>query len=420
MAKTMPWGETIKVDVDAGFIVNAFTFGTSQFGGVDVLTGLTEFRDVTEYVTSVSISRGRSDQLSTFSPGVCTVVIDDRASGRQFDPANTASPLFEGDLGIAPRRFMRVYGGSAGTEPLWYGRINDLDIDYEQPDISIATISGVDDLADFGKTSLIAFIPTQTSPAGRINEILNRTEVAYSTATRSISTATTAVLGTVAYADNDNVKSALDNVAIAEDGRFFVSKDPTIGVVFQPRITFTTQPAVEFFSDLSGTAIPYQSLITGYGAETLINRAQVTLDSGGTAQTATDGTSISLYGVSTYALSGVPLANAAQASALAANIVDKYKDPISRFSEISVLFNGLTVDKQQSLAELEIGDPIEVSKTFTTGSPSTVIQEVYVERIQHQITPQIHRVILGLGQAQLVTNFILDSSELDDTEFVLG
>jgi len=411
MPKAMPWGETLKVELDVGFITDAFTLDTSTLNGTDVLDGSTEFVDITEWVNSVGISRGRTDQFSTFPPGTCGLVINDSESGRSFDPANTASPYYEGDLGIAPRRFMRIYGGSAGTEPLWAGRVQDLDIEYQKPNISIARITGVDDLADFGKTNLLAFTPIQTRPDLRVAEILDRPEVAYSTATRSLSTACVSTLGTVAYSDNTNVKAAIDAVAQAEDGRFFMSKDPDIGVVLQPRIQFSFDTPTVFFSD-AGTAIPYQELTTRYGAETLINRAQIGVQ-GAAISTATDQDSIDQYGVSTYALNDLPLADAAQGLTLAQNIVTKYATPISRFEEIIVLCNGLTEADREAVVALEIGDIIQVTRTFTTGSPLTVTQDVFVESIRHEITPSQHRITIGLGQAQLLTAFLLDSSELD-------
>jgi hypothetical protein len=414
MPKVMPWGETLKVELDVGFITDAFTLDSSTLDGTDVLDGSTEFVDITEWVNSVGISRGRTDQFSTFPPGTCGLVINDSQSGRSFDPANTASPYYEGDLGIAPRRFMRIYGGSAGTEPLWAGRVQDLDIEYQKPNISIARITGVDDLADFGKTNLLAFTPTQTRPDLRVAEILDRPEVAYSTATRSLSTACVATLGTVAYSDNTNVKAAIDAVAQAEDGRFFMSKDPDIGVVLQPRIQFSFDTPTVFFSD-AGTAIPYQELTTRYGAETLINRAQIGVQ-GASISTATDQDSIDQYGVSTYALNDLPLADAAQGLTLAQNIITKYAIPVSRFEEIIVLCNGLTEADREAVVALEIGDIIQVTRTFTTGSPLTVTQEVFVESIRHEITPSQHRITIGLGQAQLLTAFILDSSELDGVD----
>jgi hypothetical protein len=416
MAKVMPWGETLKVLLDAGFITDAFTLDSSTLDGGDVLDGSTQFVDVTEYVLSVGVTRGRTDQLrSQFQPGVCQIVLDDRASGRSFDPANTASPYYEGDLGIAPRRFMQVYAGTAGDEPLFVGRVQDLDITYEQPDLSTCTIIGVDDLSSFAKTTLLAFTPPQELTSVRVARILDRPEVAYSTATRNISTGV-ATLGTFAYDDGDSVAGALQQVAEAEDGRFFIARDGD--ATFQPRIAFTFSTAIATFSD-GGTAIPYQTLETLYGAETLYNSATITTQ-GNAVGTATDSGSVSEYGINNYSLNDLPLADANQAATLAQNIVAKYKDPVSRFVQIGVTMNGLTPAQIEAIDSFEIGDVISVVKNFTTGSPTSISQDVFIERIAHQITPGIHQVTLGLGQAQILTQFILDTDELDDDTVGLG
>ena len=416
MAKVMPWGETLKVLLDAGFVQDAFTLDSSTLNGGDTLDGSTDFVDVTEYVLSVGITRGRTDQLrSQFQPGVCQIVLDDRASGRAFDPANTASPYYQGDLGIAPRRFVQVYAGPAGDEPLFVGRVQDLDIEYEQPDLSTCTIVGVDDLSSFAKTTLLAFTPPQELTSARVTRILDRPEVAYSTATRSISTGV-ATLGTFAYADGDSVAAALQQVAESEDGRFFIARNGN--ATFQPRISFSFSTAIATFSD-GGTAIPYQSLDVLYGAETLYNSATVTTK-GNALGTAAGTASISEYGISNYSLNDLPLVDATEAATLAQNIVDKYAEPVSRFVQVGVTMNGLSPAQIEAIDSFEIGDVISVVKTFATGAPASISQDVFIERIAHQITPGLHQVTLGLGQAQLLTAFILDSSQLDDVNVGLG
>ena len=416
MAKVMPWGETLKVLLDAGFIANGFTLDFSSLDGVSVLDGNTDFVDVTEYVLSVGITRGRTDQLkSSFQPGVCQIVLDDRASGRAFDPANTASPYYEGDFGIAPRRFMQVYAGTAGDEPLFVGRVQDLDIEYAQPNLSLCTIVGVDDMSSFAKTTLLGFSPPQELTSARVTRILDRPEVAYSTATRNIATGV-ATLGTFAYADGDSVAAALQQIADSEDGRFFISRGGT--ATFQPRIQWTFGTAIALFSD-GGTAIPYQSLDVLYGAETLFNSATVTTKANAVG-TASDATSIGEYGVTNYSINDLPLVDAAAATTLATNLVNKYKDPVSRFVEIGVLMNGLSSSQIETVDSFEIGDILEVTKTFTTGSPASITQDVFIERITHQITPGIHQVTIGIGQAQLLTAFILDTDELNDVSVGLG
>ena len=417
MAKTAIWGQTYKVLLDTGLLQDAFTLDTSTLNGTDVLNGSTDFADVTEYVTNVSIRRGRTTQLDAMNIGQATIVLDDKASGRSFDPANTASTYFQGGYGIAPRRFVQIYGGSAGQEPLFVGRVQDLDIDYQQPNNSFAIVACVDDLSSLARTNLTAFNPSSQLTSARVSALLDRPEVAFSTATRSIATGV-ATVGTVAYEANDNVKGALDAVVLAEDGRFFIDRGGT--AVFQPRITFSFDNAGIQFSDTpAGTVIPYQELSVGYGAETLYNRVQVGVQ-GFAVSTAVDTTSTTEFGVSTLSLSDIPLNSQAAGDTLAANLLAKYKDPVVRFNEMSVILNGLNAANGQAVSVLDIGDLVEISKTYQTGSPGTVTKTMFVESLSHDITPGFHRIRLGLGQAQLITQFILDTSELDDTNVGLA
>ena len=416
MAKTAIWGQTYKVLLDTGLLQDSFILDSSQLNGTDVLDGSTNFADVTEYVQSVSIRRGRPDQLAPMPIGAATIILDDRASGRAFDPSNTASPYNQDTYGIAPMRYVEIYGGTAAQEPLFVGRVRDLDIDYQQPNISNAIVSCVDDLAQLGRTNLTGFNPSSELTSARINTILNRPEVAYSTATRSISTGV-ATVGTVAYDANDNVKNAIDNVVLAEDGRFFVSRGGT--ATFQPRIDFTFGTANITFTDTGTGGYAYQGLSVGYGAETLYNRIQVGVQ-GFSISTAVDSTSTSEFGVQTLSLNEIPLDSQAAGDTLASNLLDKYKNPVFRFNEMNVVLNGLTPAGAQAVSTLEIGDLIAITKTFTQGAPTTVTKTMYVEQITHNITPNTHTVTLGLGQAQLLTLFILDTSALDDVDVGLG
>jgi hypothetical protein len=81
--------------------------------------------------------------------------------------------------------------------------------------------------------------------------------------------------------------------------------------------------------------------------------------------------------------------------------------------------NGLTPAAGQAISSLEIGDLVSVTKTYTTGSPGTVTETMYVESIAHEINPATHRIRFSLGQAKLLQPFVLDQSELDDPEIGL-
>jgi hypothetical protein len=412
MAKAMKWGETVKVLLDVGFVTDAFTLDSSTLNGTDVLNGSTDFVDITEYVQSVNINRGRATQLDTFNSGTLSIVADDKASGRQFDPLNTDSTWYQGALGIAPRRQVQVYGGTAGTASMYSGYVYDLNIDYTEPQLSTATILGVDALAQLSQTTLTGFTPSAELTSDRVNTILNRNEVAWSTALRSISTGV-ATCGTVAYDDATNALAALQAVQFAEDGRLFADRFGNIN--FDSRVSTSFGTAVASLGGTAVGAIPIQSLSNIYGAETVVNRATVQI-SGGTVSSVANGTaSQTEYGIKTFSLTDIPLDTAAAGSALATNLVGRFSEPEVRFSEASVLVNMLTAAQQEQIAALEIGDILSVTRVFKSGVPLTVTQSVVVESIQHRLSPARHEVNIGFGKIDLITPFILNTSQLDDT-----
>jgi len=414
MAKTLKWGQEYSVLLDVGAVADAFILDASTLNGSDVLNGSTDFEDATEHVLAVAIQRGRNSQIDQFSPGTCRIVADDRASGRLFDPANTASAYYTGDFDLAPRRQVKIL---AGTAELFVGALTDLDITYELPNLSFASILAADGLYELSRTALTAFTPSSQLTSARVSAILDRPEVNFSTALRDISTGV-ATCGTVAYTDNTNTLTALQSVAIAEDGRLFVDRRGR--VTFDPRIDFTFSTAIASFGGTAATDIPILSIGVGYGQETLFNRVQVDVDGGTAAQVVSDATSQTQYGVQTLALSNVPLDTLAAGSALAQNLLDKYKDPIFRFDEITTSLNALGTAQYATVLALDVGDLISITKTYTTGLPLTRTETVFIESVNHDITPTDHRIRFGLGQAQLLTAFILDTSQLDDVDIGLG
>lgn len=412
MAKVMKWGETVKVLLDVGFLADAFTLDSSTLNGTDVLNGSTDFVDITEYVTSVNINRGRATQLDAFNAGNCSITADDKAAGRRFDPLNTSSEWYQGSLGIAPKRQVQVYGGSAGTAAMFSGYLFDMNIDYAEPQLSSAVITAVDALAQISQTTLTGFSPSSELTSARVNTILSRSEVAWSTALRDIATGQ-ATCGTVAYEDATNALAALQAVQFAEDGRLFADRSGRIQ--FDSRISTSFGTAVASLGGTAVGAIPILSLSNQYGAETVVNRASVQI-SGGTVSSIANGTaSQTEYGIKNFSLTDIPLATQAAGSALAENLVGRFSEPVVKFNEATVLVNMLTAAQQEQIAALEIGDILSVTRVFTSGTPLTVTQNVVVESIAHRLSPARHEVNIGLGQIQLITPFILNTSQLDDT-----
>ena len=413
MPKTLKWGQEYSVLLDVGAVADAFILDTSLLDGTDTLNGSTDFVDATEYVLSVAIQRGRTSQTDQFSPGTCRVLADDRASGRLFDPANTASTWYEGSFDLAPRRAIKVL---AGTAELFVGAITDLDITYEMPNLSFASIVSADGLYELSRTALTAFSPSSQLTSDRVTAILDRPEVNFSTALRDITTGV-ATCGTVAYGDNTNTLSALQAVAIAEDGRLFANRRNEIQ--FDPRISFTFSTAIASFGGTASNEIPILAIGVAYGQETLFNRVQVDVDGGTAAQIASDATSQTQYGVQTLSFSSVPLVSEAAGATLAQNLLDKYKEPKIRFNEISTSLNACGSALWPTVLTLDVGSVIAVTKRYDQGLPLSRTDTVFIESVTHDITPSDHRIRFGLGQAQVILPFLLDTSELDDTDYGL-
>ena len=414
MATTLAWGEQITVLMELGFEVNVFTLDSAEDGVLDqdYLGGTLVGDDVSEYCQQVTINRGRPDQLQNFNAGTCSVTLLNR--DRRFDPTNQDSPYWNpvtGKSGVTPRRKVTILSGGV---PLFTGRITDIDIAYEpnQPtatqDNSTVMITAADDFVLLANTYIgNAITPSSQLSGARVSSILDLTEVNYP-ATRDIDSGTATLGGgaTFEIAANTNVLTYLQNVATAEQGYFFIAADGDL--TFTDRVAASFTPSSAIFSD-TGSDLPYTALSVLYGQEFLYNKV-VTSIVDGTDQTANDATSQANYGISTLNLSGLLLEDDAAAATLAADLLEKYKEPQYRFDRLQTLYNALDVSDQATVTALELADVISITRTYPVGSPASVTQEYSIEAIRHSITPSEHRVEIQLAVADLVYPFTLDDA----------
>lgn len=402
MATTLVFGEQIAVIAALGFVVREFTLDTSQLDGDDVLDGTVEGIDISPFVRSLSISRGRSDQFGAFRAGTLTLVLNN--NDRRFDPINDASPYYDPTTnrsGVTPRRRVQVISG--GTTPLFTGRIADIDVEYNY-DLSTVTITAVDDFTLLANAFTGADItPSAELSGARVSAILDLPEIAYPLTTRSIDTGV-ASLGDYLIKENTNAANYLQRVAEAEQGLFFVQADGVLR--FTDRATSVFASPVATFAD-DGTGIAYQGIDTQYGNEFLFNRVQAQTETG-VVQAADDAASQTEFGVSTLALTDLLLANDSSALTLAQKLLDNYKQPAYRFDDLRLVVSAMSSPNRNLVLGLEMGDVITVTRTFSTGSPAQVSDDYGIERIVHQITPDRHIVTIGLYVAELVFPFVLD------------
>lgn len=403
MATTLVFGEQISVIAGLGFVGLEFTLDSSQLNGEDVLDGTIEGIDISQYVQSLTINRGRSDLFSSFRAGTCTIVLNN--NDRRFDPINDASPYWNtaiGKSGVTPRRKVEII--SNGTA-IFTGRITDIDVAYDYQ-LSTCTIVASDDFVLLANTfTAAAFTPTAELSGARVAAILDLPEVNFPALTRSIDTGV-ATVGAFQIDSNTNAAGYLARVAEAEQGLFFVKADGTLR--FSDRLSAAFATPVATFAD-DGTGIAYQGLATIYGQEFLYNRVQTQTETG-TVQTADDTPSQTEYGVSTLSLTNLLLASDSQALTLATNLLNLYKQPEYRFDDLRLLVSAMTPTDRTLIMGIDMGSVISVKRTFASGSPSAVSDEYAVERITHQITPDRHIVTLGLYVADILYPFTLDDA----------
>jgi hypothetical protein len=413
MAVTMPWGESIAVTMAVGFLVNEFTLDDAILGlldGTGVLDGNLLGIDVTEYIMSIEISRGRSSELDAFQAGTATITLLN--NDRRFDPINTSSPYYDattGRSGVQPRRDVVVF---SDNEAIFHGSITDISIDYNG-DLSTATFQCADDFSVLSNSSInTAFTPPVEVAGTRITSILDLPEVNYPIADRDISLAGKD-MGDYAISSPTTVLPYLQLVATADNAFLFMSRDGKLTYTAPASPIWNYDVQAEFYDDvnpLPAGGINYTSIRTITDQTFLYN--QVVVSTQVSAETTFDDTtSQASFGISSLDRTGLLLDQESDALALGLELVTRYAYPVYRFDDMQFVVNGLPTASRQNLNTLELVDGIEVVRTFATGTPLTVTNYYQVERIQHRITPTDHQVTIGLGDLKTVVfEFILDDA----------
>ena len=132
---------------------------------------------------------------------------------------------------------------------------------------------------------------------------------------------------------------------------------------------------------------------------------------------ATDDASVTIYGRQAAGALVTILASASDAQTLSTYLQRGF--PSYWFSDLEVQLNRLNATQRTTIANLEIGDQLRVSKLFPNMASPTV-QELFVEGIEHRITQNSHVVTIYTSPTDLVLAFILDTSTLDDATYGLG
>lgn len=354
-----------------------------------------QYFDITEYVTNISLNRGKSDDIGTISAG--DFVVELVNLNRYFDPTYEASPFYGQ---IVPKRLVRY---SVNGVQQFQGAIDDWDFDYQPYGDAMASFVASDGFVYLANQTLTGGTATSQLSGSRVSAVLNDPFVAWPTLNRSIDTGT-ATFGADVIPDNQNALQYLQKIEESEQGLFFISKSGD--AVFKSKTAGSTTLNRVTFAD-NGTGIPYQNMRIKYGSENLINEVVANSVITTTEVTSVDAVSQASYGIFNQTYSDLLLNTDSQVIEFEALILKKYGQPVYRFNEIEIQLNSLTDKQQLTMLGLELGSIVQV--IFTPSQvPPAISKYASVIRIGHSVDVNgEHIVTLGLNTLNF-TYLILD------------
>jgi len=406
--------------VDTGYDVNSFTLDSATkglLGGTFPLGPGSDFADVTDSTTQISIKRGRRDIGDQFGAGTMTFTIND-VDGI-FNPFDDEGPFYntpDALPGLAPLRAVELirYDDNDNPQYLYRGRVVNYNYNFALDGIDTVTVFCSDNFYLLSQTFMDELNVTVETSGERIETVLDLPEVNYATgAARSIDPGTVDLGHNAAFTvpAGTNVLGYLLQInQTAEFGRFFVARDGVL--TFTPRVGTTLSAPVVAFVD-GGVGVPYDGLGITFEADAVINRVYIENLDGHNA-TADDLASQATYFVQTNSITN-SLLDDAEVAAAATYLLNG--TPEARYNSVETVFGALTATQRDTVATVDISDTVSVERTFITGNTTmTLAQELSIEGVEHEITLNGHRVLLFTSPTTIVYELLLDDpvfGELD-------
>ena len=349
----------------------------------DWLLGGTLFYDVTNYVRSIAIKRGKNQALDTYEAGLVNVVFNN--NDRTFDPEYEASLYY---TQIIPKRQIRI---SSGGVLQFYGLIDDWNLSYEPDGDSLASAACSDALSFFANQTIAERTNSVQQSGDRLNTILSLPEIDWPLGDRDIETGAMQ-LGADTIADSTNALDYIRLITRSEPGSFFISKSGN--VVYRDRRTGPSSGGTVLAND--GSGIPFNNSQVEYGSELLYNEIVAESSLLETAFQANAVDSIREYGIFNLTRTGLLINSDADLEAYATFLAQRFKDPEYRFKSLQIVVDQRTPAQQADLLALEIGDVVEIRFSPNNIAPS-INKYAEIISIDNSIDSQNHVMTLGFA-----------------------
>jgi hypothetical protein len=385
----------------------------SSYGLLDVNTlgdAPADIVNISDQVLKVSTRRGRNRILANFEAGTATVTLNDPNS--DFNPFNPASPYY---TKLLPLRKIRIYAttpldGDDVEVNIFSGYITSYDTGFYQGtnETSTVTLQCVDGFR------LLYNVATDTSPipgtsagqlsGARVNSILDY--AGWPSSMRQIDTGNSTM-----QADPGGQRSllqAIQTVEQSEFGAFFMGRNGKARFLDRVDVTELADATPRFYSDNNTPgSLPYNSIDFAYDDQLILNDVTVTR-LGGVPQNVQDQFSIDTYFIKSGQRDNILVQTDTEANDQARTLLAARKNADLRIDSMTLAISGDN-DEDSVFINLtsDIYSLVYIIKTMAGGS--TVARELFIQGVQHDITPNSWSIKL-LTAEPIIQAFILDSS----------
>jgi len=365
----------------------------------DPLATSPSYTDISSYLRTFNINRGRANELGEFVAGNMQFSVSN--ADNRFNPSNTSSPYYDSSAGkskIQPLKRVRisaVYDSS--TYRLFTGFLDTVPVKYIAHGAdSIVTFTAVDafrlfqnqtiqsvgwrlgtaGFSELGQSTRIGYVDVQELTSTRVGRLLD--SIGFPSADRTINAGTKQIQQ---QAITTNLLTALRECETAENGQFFMAGDGK--AMFRNRAykyTNAKATTVQGTFDNSGSNLPYTNVATSFDTNEVINVYEWTR-TGGSTQYIADADSVISY----TALSSTKSTKNINDSDVLSIIQEKLAEtaiPILRIDSIT-MNPRQDVNLWSKTLGLELGDRVKVN--ITNPDSSTFSDELFVESIKHSV-----------------------------------
>ena len=368
--------------------------------------------DVSDIAIRVSIRRGRNRILNSCEAGTATVVLEDENG--DWNPQNTSGPYYGKLLPLRKIRIWADYDDGSGLDRyyLYSGYITSYDNTFRVgiDEVSSVTLQCVDAFRLFQNVNITTVAGTSAGQdsGARINNLLNL--ASYPTSQRLIDTGDSTV-----QADPGTARTLLQacqTIEQTELGGFYIDAEGNAVFLSRTDVSLKADQTPLLFND-NGTDISYQSIDFAYDDTQIFNDITVAR-LGGTPQTVTDTTSIETYFIHSGQRTDLLMQTDAEALDQAQMLLNARANALLRIDSIGLnLMDESETNRIVAGLDSELFTLIDVTKTGQQSSTFTL--ELFIQGIQHDITPTTWNTRF-LTAEPIIQAFILDSQ----TQGILG